>query len=101
LDAVDAIVVTDADPARARVTADTLGVEFAADTDTLLSSGVDGVVIAAPTAAHPDLILRAVAAGVPVFCEKPVAVDVAGTLRVIDRLAGSAVPVQIGFQRRF
>jgi myo-inositol 2-dehydrogenase/D-chiro-inositol 1-dehydrogenase len=101
LDHVDTLVVTDTDPVRAKQTADLLGVRFAADTDALFAAGCDGVVIAAPTAAHPDLILRAVAEGVPVFCEKPVAADVAGTLRVIERLAGSDVPVQIGFQRRF
>jgi myo-inositol 2-dehydrogenase/D-chiro-inositol 1-dehydrogenase len=59
------------------------------------------VVIAAPTAAHPELILRAVSAGVPVFCEKPVASDVPDTLRVLAAVADSSVPVQIGFQRRF
>ncbi|HEY0803961.1 MAG TPA: Gfo/Idh/MocA family oxidoreductase, partial [Pseudonocardiaceae bacterium] len=95
------VVVADADPVRARQTADKLGVGFAADVDTLFSSGLDGIVIAAATDAHPDLILRAVAAGLPVFCEKPVARDVEGTLRVVDRIASSDVPVQIGFQRRF
>ena len=95
------VVVADADPVRARQTADKLGVGFAADVDTLFTSGLDGIVIAAATDAHPDLILRAVAAGLPVFCEKPVARDVEGTLRVVDRIASSDVPVQIGFQRRF
>jgi myo-inositol 2-dehydrogenase/D-chiro-inositol 1-dehydrogenase len=101
LDDVDTVVVTDADPVRARQTADLLGVRYADDVDALFATGPDGVVIAAPTSTHPDLILRAVAEGVPVFCEKPVATDVDGTLRVIERLAGSDVPVQIGFQRRF
>ena len=41
----------------------------------VLASGVDGLVIAAATDAHPELILAAVKAGVPVFCEKPVARD--------------------------
>jgi myo-inositol 2-dehydrogenase/D-chiro-inositol 1-dehydrogenase len=95
------VVVADADPIRARQTADKLGVGFAADVDTLFSSGLDGIVIAAATDAHPELILRAVAAGLPVFCEKPVARDVEGTLRVIDAIESSDVPVQIGFQRRF
>ncbi|HEX3589412.1 MAG TPA: Gfo/Idh/MocA family oxidoreductase [Pseudonocardiaceae bacterium] len=101
LGAVDTVVVTDADLTRARATADRLGVDLAPDVDTLFASGVDGVVITAPTAAHPDLILRAVSAGVPVFCEKPVAADLAGTLHVAERLADCPVPVQIGFQRRF
>jgi myo-inositol 2-dehydrogenase / D-chiro-inositol 1-dehydrogenase len=57
--------------------------------------------IAAPTGAHPELIKRGVQAGVPVFCEKPVAPDVEGTLDVIKSTCGSATAVQIGFQRRF
>ncbi len=95
------VVVADADPARARQTADKLGVEFAADVDALFAARLDGLVVATATDAHPELILRAVAAGLPVFSEKPVAGDVEGTLRVVDRIAASDVPVQIGFQRRF
>ena len=40
-------------------------------------------------------------AGVPTFCEKPVAADIAGTRAVPERVAASEVPVQVGFQRRF
>ncbi len=97
---VDSLVVTDADASRAQQTAAALGVESVPDTAALFAAGLDGVVIAAPTAAHPELILAAVAAGVPVFCEKPVAADIEGTLRVRAELT-SDVPVQIGFQRRF
>jgi myo-inositol 2-dehydrogenase/D-chiro-inositol 1-dehydrogenase len=42
-----------------------------------------------------------VQAGLPVFCEKPVALDVATTVRVRDAVAAAGVAVQIGFQRRF
>jgi myo-inositol 2-dehydrogenase/D-chiro-inositol 1-dehydrogenase len=100
-DGVDSVVVTDVDPERARLTAQRLGVDLAADTDALFAAGIDGLVVTAATDAHPDLVLRAVAAGLPVFCEKPVAPDIEGTLRVIDRVAATDVPVQIGFQRRF
>ena len=36
---------------------------------------VDGVVIATPTTTHEELIIRAAGAGLPFFCEKPVAAD--------------------------
>lgn len=98
---VDSVVVTDADPVRAKRTAAKLGVEFAPDTDALFEAAPDGIVITAATSAHPELITRGVAAGIPVFCEKPVATDIAGTLRVMDEIANSNVQVQIGFQRRF
>ncbi|RMI35843.1 dehydrogenase [Nocardia stercoris] len=95
------VLIADADAARAAAVATELGVDRAADTDTLFTAGVDAVVIAAATDSHPGLILRSVRAGIPVFCEKPVAVDLAGTRAVVAELAQSPVPVQIGFQRRF
>ncbi|WP_165777610.1 Gfo/Idh/MocA family oxidoreductase [Amycolatopsis antarctica] len=101
LDGVESVVVADADARRAERAAAAVGAEFAADVGTLLASGLDGVVVAAATDAHPELIIKAVDAGIPVFCEKPVAADIPGTLAVIDRISGSGVPVQIGFQRRF
>jgi myo-inositol 2-dehydrogenase / D-chiro-inositol 1-dehydrogenase len=98
---VDSLLITDADPQRSRQVADKLGVPAVPDTAALLAAGIDGLVIAASTDVHAALILAAIDAGVPVFCEKPVAPDLAGTLAVQRRVAGSDVPVQIGFQRRF
>lgn len=37
----------------------------------------------------------------PVFCEKPIAVGLAATRALLAELAGSGVPLQVGFQRRF
>ena len=101
LPGVDSLVITDADLDRARQVAGECGAQMAGSVTELLDAGIDGVVIAAATGAHPELIKRGVRAGVPVFCEKPVAPDVAGTLDVIRSTSESAVPVQIGFQRRF
>ncbi|WP_371407659.1 Gfo/Idh/MocA family oxidoreductase [Kribbella sp. NBC_00662] len=101
LPAVDQVVVADADPGRAELVAKDLGLEFAPDVDMLLASRPDGFVIAAATAAHADLIAAGVAAGIPTFCEKPVALDLAETKRVVELVEGAGVPVHIGFQRRF
>ena len=67
----------------------------------LLASGVDGVIIAGGTYAHPELILACVEAGLPALCEKPVAQNGAAGAELLRRLEGSTVPVQIGFQRRY
>lgn len=99
--AVREVLVADADAARARAVAADLGVRALEGVEDLFEAGLDGLVVAAPTDAHAGLVLRAVAAGIPVFCEKPVAPDIAGTLAVLSRVAGSGVPVQVGFQRRF
>ncbi|MFG1795613.1 Gfo/Idh/MocA family oxidoreductase [Nocardia sp. NPDC049149] len=95
------VIVADADADRARTTATKLGVEFAPDLDALFAADLDGVIVTTATDSHPELIVRAVDAGLPVFCEKPVAADIDGTLAVLNHIQSSSVPVQIGFQRRF
>jgi myo-inositol 2-dehydrogenase/D-chiro-inositol 1-dehydrogenase len=101
LPAVEQVVVTDADAGRAEAIAKDLGVEHAADVGALLESGLDGFVIAAATSAHAELIAAGVTAGLPTFCEKPLATDLADTQRVVAQVEAAEVPVQIGFQRRF
>ncbi len=101
LPAVDQVVVADADAGRAETVAKELGLSFAPDVASLLGSGLDGFVIAAATGAHAELIAAGVAAGVPTFCEKPVALDLAETQRVVELVEAGDVPVHIGFQRRF
>lgn len=97
---VDDLLIGDADRRRAEALAGPLGAR--ADTpDAVLGAGLDAVVIATPTATHADLLVRACDAGVPAFCEKPVAPDLRTTLEVRDRAAKTGVPVHIGFQRRF
>ena len=98
---VESLVVADAVPGRAEDVAEGLGVESVAGPDDLFTAGIDGLVVAAATDAHAPLILAGVEAGIPTFCEKPVAADVDGTLAVLDKLTASDVQVQIGFQRRF
>lgn len=101
LPGVGSVIVADAETERARATADKLGVEFAPDIEALLAANLDGLVITTATDSHPELITAAVDRGIPVFCEKPIAADILGTLAVVARVADSSVPVQIGFQRRF
>ena len=73
LAAVDSLVVCDPVPALATGIAERLGADVADTPEALLASGVDGVVIAAATEAHPELIQLSMAAGLPTFCEKPAA----------------------------
>ncbi|CAB88961.1 oxidoreductase [Streptomyces sp. SID7813] len=101
LDSVGSLVVADPFADAAKAAAERFGAEVADSPEAVFAAGVDGVVIAAATDAHPDLILAAVEAGVPVFCEKPVARTMAEGVEVLKALAGRDVPVQIGYQRRF
>jgi myo-inositol 2-dehydrogenase/D-chiro-inositol 1-dehydrogenase len=99
LDAVDELVVTDVAPAAIERIVRKYGAVPAANPAELLAKGVDGVVIAAATDAHPQLILAAVEAGLPVFCEKPVAKGAAEAAEVLKHTHGARV--QIGYNRRF
>ncbi|GAA4242036.1 Gfo/Idh/MocA family oxidoreductase [Actinomadura meridiana] len=99
---VDALVIADAEPARARDLAVRLPRATALDAvDELFRSGLDGLIVAAATDAHANLVERAMAAHVPVFCEKPLASDLDGTFHIISAAASAETPVQVGFQRRF
>ncbi|HWL89442.1 MAG TPA: Gfo/Idh/MocA family oxidoreductase [Polyangiaceae bacterium] len=98
---IDALVIADADAGRARQVADAVGAEAATRVEDLFTAKLDGLVIAAATHAHPVLIIRAIEAGLPVFCEKPVAPTLEETLRVLRHVRAARVPVHIGFQRRF
>ncbi|MGW3645991.1 Gfo/Idh/MocA family protein [Streptomyces sp. NPDC000878] len=101
LDAVDSLVVSDPFAEAAKAAAERFGAQVADSPEALLAAGVDGIVIAAATDAHPALILAAVEAGVPVFCEKPVARSMAEGVAVLNAVKDSGVEIQIGYQRRF
>lgn len=69
--------------------------------DEIFRWGVDAVVITTSTSAHADLIGRAARSGLPVFCEKPIALDLPGTLQAIAEVESAGTVLQMGFQRRF
>ncbi|MGQ1798170.1 Gfo/Idh/MocA family oxidoreductase [Kocuria oceani] len=95
------LVLTDVAAAHARSVAERLGARFVPSVAEMLGTGVDGLVVATGTATHPGLIRAGVDAGVPVFCEKPVALDVADSLPVLEHVRAAGGTVQIGHQRRF
>ncbi|MBI5339246.1 MAG: Gfo/Idh/MocA family oxidoreductase [Mycolicibacterium rufum] len=98
---VSGLVVTDERPDVVAAVAAKYGATPADSVDQLLSSGVDGIVVAAATPAHAELALAAVERGLPTFCEKPIASTAAESARVAEIIARSGVPVQVGYQRRF
>jgi myo-inositol 2-dehydrogenase/D-chiro-inositol 1-dehydrogenase len=97
---VDQILVGDADPERAEAVARRVGGE-SEPIEAVLASGPDAVVIAASTPAHAPLIRAAAEAGIPAFCEKPIALDLGETEEIMRVVEDSAAILQIGFQRRF
>lgn len=80
-----------------------LGIEPADSVDDVLAGDrdVDAVAICTSTDTHAELITRAAEAGLPVFCEKPISLDlptVDATIAAVDK-AGTYL--QVGFNRRF
>ncbi|MER5214376.1 Gfo/Idh/MocA family oxidoreductase [Streptomyces sp. NPDC002838] len=98
---VGSLILTDADPARAQELAHRLGETAAPGVDEIYTWGVDAVVITTATSAHAELIGRAARSGLPVFCEKPIALDLPGTLHALAEVDAAGTVLQMGFQRRF
>lgn len=65
------------------------------------SPDVDAVLIATSTPTHADLLEQAVAAGKPTLCEKPIDLSIARVEACARTIAGTSVPIMLGFVRRF
>lgn len=100
-DQVDELVLFDAVRERASELAASLQCEAVQTLDELFDGGVDGLVVATATGSHAELIRRGLTGGIPVFCEKPVALNVAETEDVLARVEQLGIAVQVGFHRRF
>jgi len=97
---VDEILVGDADPQHAEKVAAEVGGQ-AGRIEAVLDAGPDAVVIAASTPAHAPLIRVAIEAGIPAFCEKPIALGYEETGEIAREVEASGATLQVGFQRRF
>ena len=96
--------VTDVDPARAAAVAKQYAVPAVhhSGEDVIADPAVDAVVVASWGPTHEQYVLAAIAAGKPVFCEKPLATTSEACERVLA--AESALGrrlVQVGFMRRY
>ena len=100
LERVAAVVVADADAELAERFAAQEGLASAPSAEAL-AGDVDALVVATSTAGHAALVRFAAEAGLPVFCEKPVALDLDSLDRTIVRVDHAGTLVQVGFQRRF
>jgi predicted dehydrogenase len=76
------------------------GCEKVGSLEELLAAGVDGVVIATPSALHAEQAIRALEHGVAVFCQKPLGRDAAECRRVVDaaRAANRLLGVDLSYR---
>lgn len=93
----------DNDGAKARALADRFEVpDTFTDIEDLFSYGeLDAVVIATPNHLHEPHVLSALAAGVDVFCERPLALTARGVERVLAAAQKSGRKVVVGSNIRF
>ncbi len=62
---------------------------------------VDAVLIASSTNTHADLLSGAIKARKPVYCEKPIDLNIERVKTVVQEAYHSNLPIMIGFSRRF
>lgn len=91
--------VYDPDTARAERFAAASGATVCATEDEVLD-GCDAVYVCTWTAEHPRLVAAAAARGVAVFCEKPLAVDLAGAEAMVAAVEAVGVINQVGLVLR-
>jgi myo-inositol 2-dehydrogenase / D-chiro-inositol 1-dehydrogenase len=98
---VAALTIADSDADRARQVASEVGARAVGTAAALVETGVDALVIATSTPGHVPLLALAAGAGLPAFCEKPVALDLKRFDALAEEVERAGTLVQIGFQRRF
>jgi myo-inositol 2-dehydrogenase/D-chiro-inositol 1-dehydrogenase len=67
----------------------------------LANPDVDAVVIATPTNTHLEYIEASARAGKPIFCEKPLDLNLDRVDKCMEILGQNPVPFMLGFNRRF
>ena len=69
--------------------------------DVITDPEVDAVWICSPSSFHAEQIKACAANGKHVFCEKPIATDLAETVEAINACNEAGVKLMTGLQRRF
>lgn len=65
------------------------------------AGGVDGYLVATPSAFHVDAVRRLSVSGLPILCEKPAGLSVDDASEIARIVSDARVRLQIGYWRRF
>ena len=93
--------IYDVNTAAAEGLATKLGAKVASRPEEIWASDVDAVLIASSTNTHADLLGSAIEAGKPVYCEKPIDLDLDRVKAVAQHAQHTDLPILVGFSRRF
>lgn len=95
------VAVSDADPRAAAELAEQWSCRALKPDEALEQNDVDAVLIASSTDTHAGWIERCAAAGKPVFCEKPLDLDIARATQCMRKAQQARIPLYLGFNRRY
>ncbi|ROR08667.1 Gfo/Idh/MocA family protein [Erwinia sp. JUb26] len=105
LQGAEVVAVSDINVEGAKAAVARLGLNaevYADGHDVVKSSNVDAVLVTSWDPTHEEYTLAAIAAGKPVFCEKPLAMSAEGCRRVVDaEIKFGKRLVQVGFMRPY
>ncbi|KAB1944964.1 Gfo/Idh/MocA family oxidoreductase [Micromonospora sp. ALFpr18c] len=100
-DDVELIGVTDVVPDAAAALAGQHGARAYVDVAELLAAGPDAVYVCVPPFAHGPAEQAVIDAGLPMFVEKPVAVDLATAERIADEVTRRGLRTAVGHHWRY
>jgi myo-inositol 2-dehydrogenase/D-chiro-inositol 1-dehydrogenase len=98
---VELVGVADVVPAAAARLSAEVGARALDGLPALIDAGVQAVWVCTPNSMHVEPVTQALAAGLHVFSEKPMATSLQGARAIRDAAARARSVYQIGFNRRF
>src|SRR3984893_14249947 len=66
-----------------------------------VAGNIEGIVVVLPADCYEETLSKCLPAGLPVYCEKPVALDAATLRRIESVRATLGAPVMVGYMKRF
>lgn len=99
------VAVNDVNEEQVRKVVEQVGLEtkiYKTGQELILAEDVDAILVASWGPSHEEFVLASIAAGKPVFCEKPLATTAASCKNIVDaEMVFGKKLVQVGFMRRY
>jgi len=101
--AVRFLAISDRDPGRAKALAETADADFhSGDNDAVIAHpDVTAVIVSTPEQEHVAPVCTALARGLPVLVEKPLALTLAGADEILGSLRSHDGNLRVGYSRRY
>ena len=99
VDTAEIVLVFDIDTDRAASFAEKTGATVATTVEQVIEES-DAVYVTTWTSEHPHLVSAVAAAGKPIFCEKPLGVDLATARMMFDEVQAAGIVNQVGLVLR-